>query len=553
MPNDVITLSAAVSELKTLLTGGRIEKIYQPETDEITLSVKNSRKSNTLVISANPSHPRIHITAQKKENSYTAPAFCMLLRKHISGGFIENVEIFNSDRIVKITVINKNELKDSNRFFLMAELMGRYSNVILTSENFKIIDAIRRIHFDQSTTRYILPNLEYTLQPKSRISLDETEKLSEFFAKSEINSDSLIKNINGISKETAKEIASSTCPKEKFYELLNINNSDTYYPCLRYENGILKDYYVYPYETLRGEFIIYPTLNEALDAFYGLYDGSERKKASTKTVTTVLKRLKAKTERRIADNEAKLAESDKAMYYQKCGELILSNIYAIKPRDVILKCIDYYEDKPVEISLDPKLTPSDNAQQYFKKYAKLKRAAEIAKNQLDALKEQREYLESVEVSINNCSLKSEYDEILEELNSLSGLRNPLKRRTLKEKPTGPTRFTVEGYSVYFGKNNLQNNEVTFSVGDGGDTWLHVKAHHGAHVIIKGKPTQEVIEKCARVAAYYSSAKNSEKVEVDYTLRKHVKKIPSAMPGMVTYTNYRSLLVSPTDYTTICDK
>ena len=553
MPNDVITLSAAVRELQSTLAGGRIEKIYQPETDEITLSVKVARKASTLVISANPSHPRIHITTQKKENSYTAPAFCMLLRKYLSGGFIESVEIFNSDRIVKISVINKNELKDSNRFFLMAELMGRYSNVILTTESFKIIDAIRRIHFDQSTTRYILPNLEYTLQPKSRISLDETEKADDFFRTAEINADSIIKNINGVSKETAKEIASSDSPGDKFKELLNINDSDSYQPCLRYENGVLKDYYVYPYSSINGTYKPYPDLNSALDAFFGLYDGNERKKASTKTVTTVLKRLQSKTDRRIADNLAKLEESDKAAYYQKCGELILSNIYAIKPRDLSLVCYDYYENATTEIPLDPSLSPSANAQQYFRKYAKLKRAAEIATTQLEALKEQKEYLESVAVSINNCSLKSEYDEILEELNSLSGLRNPLKKRNLKEKPTGPTRFVVDGFNVYLGKNNLQNNEVTFSVGDGGDTWLHVKAHHGAHVVIKGRPTAEVIEKCARVAAFYSSAKTSEKVEVDYTLRKNVRKIPSAMPGMVTYVNYRSILVSPTDYTEICDK
>lgn len=552
MPNDVITLNAVASELDETLRGGRIEKIYQPETDEITLNVKNARILRTLVISANPSQPRIHISTQKKENSYTAPAFCMLLRKYLTGSFIEKIEIYNFDRIVKISVVSKNELKDVKRYFLFAELMGRYSNIILTDSEKTILDAIRRIHFDQSTSRYILPGLKYVNQEKCCLSLGEKEKVRQVLHAG-MSGAEIIAAISGAGKETANEIACSPDPFDKLYRLLNIYKTDTYKPCLRYQNGTLKDYYIYPYSTVSGEFVEYNGINEALDAFYRLYDGNERKKASTKTVNTVLKRLQSKTERRIGDNLAKKKDAENAAFYKNCGDLILSYMYMIKPRDVSLSCYDYFDDKNIVIPLNPQFSPADNAQIYYKKYAKMKRAALIADEQLQSLYEQKEYLNSIAVSIDNCSLKSEYDEILAELNSLSGLRNVKKNLFVKEKPSRPVHFTVEGFDVYLGKNNIQNNDVTFNIASGNDVWLHVKAHHGSHVIIKGKPDKAVIEKCAAVAAKYSSASSSDKVEVDYTLRKYVKKIPSAMLGMVTYTNYRSVLVAPKDYTEIQDK
>lgn len=546
MPNDVITLLAVAKELDSLLRQGRIEKVYQPENDEITLQIKVYKKAYTLVISANPSHPRIHISTQKKENAYSAPAFCMLLRKYLVGSYINNVDIFNNDRIIRIETISQNELKDVTKTYIIAELMGRYSNIILVDDSMKIIDAIKRIHFDQSTTRYILPKLPYTFQPQTRITFDQIDEIKKFLSSPIESKDDLIKNIGGISKETASEIFSSGDRFAKFADLLNINSSPNFSPCLRYENGSLKDYYITEYMSVPGDYVRYPSMNEALDDFYKFYDGNERKKASTKTLTSVLKRLQQKTERRIADNEKKLSDAEQMEKFRVYGELIISNIYAVKHGDDSLQCENYYDGTQVTIPLDPLLSPSENAQEYYKKYAKLKRAQEIASEQLRAMLEQKEYLKTIEVSIENCSLKSEYDEIMNELNGLSGIKNSKKKSYVKEKPSAPQKIIVNGFEVYFGKNNLQNNEVTFTIGKGGDTWLHVKNQAGSHVIIKGTPTDEIICKCAQLAAFYSSAKSAEKVEVDYTLRKYVKKIPNALPGMVTYTNYRSILVSPAD-------
>ena len=545
MPNDVITLLAVARELDRTLYKGRIEKIYQPENDEITLLIKVFRQTFTLVISANPAHPRIHITTQKKENTYSAPAFCMLLRKYLTGSYINKIEIFNNDRIIRMETISQTELKDTTKTYLIVELMGRYSNIILTDENLCIIDAIRRIHFDQSTTRYILPKLQYVFQPQTRITFDQTDKIKEFFENKSLSTDNIIKNIGGISKETASEIASSDSPYDKLLDFLKSTDSVSYSPCLRYEKDVLKDYYIMPYSSVNGTYVPYNTLNDALDAFYKLYDGNERKKASTKTITTVLKRLQQKTERRISDNLAKLSETDKQKLYQTYGELILTYAYKIKRGDSSLLCLNYYTNVDISIPLDPLLSPTENAQEYFKKYSKIKRAQDIANEQLSHLYEQRDYLKSIEVSIENCSLKSEYDEILNELNVLSGLKGKDKKKGYtKEHASSPTKVEINGFSVYIGKNNVQNNEVTFSIANGGDTWLHVKNQPGSHVIIKGFPDEDTIYRCACIAAYYSSARDAKKIEVDYTLRKNVKKIPSSMPGMVTYTHYKTILVPP---------
>ena len=223
MPNDVITLNALSKELDKILTGGRIEKVGQPEVDEIHLFIKNNRAQYNLIASANATKPRLHISKMRKENQLVAPAFCMLLRKYLVGAYIEKIQIYNSDRIIKIDLKSKNELKDINSYSLMIELMGRYSNIILLDKNNKILDAIRRINFDESTTRYILPNITYTPQPQNRISLYDNTALLDFFRTNKnLDIDTLIKNVSGISKESALEIISSNNPYEKLLELLDI-------------------------------------------------------------------------------------------------------------------------------------------------------------------------------------------------------------------------------------------------------------------------------------------------------------------------------------------
>lgn len=544
MPNDVILLNALANELNDLLSDGRIEKIYQPEIDEVTFAVKARGKIHTLVISASPSAPRTHITAGKKENSLNPPAFCMLLRKYLSGANLKNVGIFNYDRIIKFTFETRSELKDRAVYYLLAELMGRYSNIILTDENYKIIDAIRRIHFDQSTTRYILPNLQYVLQPKNKASLDDEKALQAVFNSGVSEYSLLPKLISGIGKETAKEIFFAENPYLKLQSLVNIYRSDLYAPVLKTENGKPIDYYVYRYTTAEGEFVPKTTLNECLDEYYTLLDGNERKKASSKTVNAVLKRMKEKIDRRISDYTEKIAEKEKAEKWKQFGETILGNIWKIKTGDKFAEGTDYESGENIRIPLDENLSPSANAQIYFKKYSKAKKAAEIAEKQLEELYKQKEYLKSVELSVRDSETKQEYSEIIDELNRLNGKTG--KQTNKKEKTSRPVRVKTEFGEIIYGRNNLQNNEVTFKIADRNDLWLHVKARHGSHVVIKGEITDETLLKAARMAAFYSECRYDEKVDVDYTSVKYVKKIPSSLPGLVTYTNYKTITVSPAD-------
>lgn len=542
MPNDVILLKALADELNSSLKGGRIEKIYQPETDEITVLVKNNGKMHNLVISASPSSPRAHLSTQKKENSLSAPAFCMLLRKHLTGGNISDVSIFNYDRIIKFTIDARNELKDVKKYFLIAELMGRYSNIILTDDNFVIIDAIRRIHFDQSTTRYILPNLNYVLQPKNRVSLDDDAALDEVFSSPISSYDELPKLISGIGKETAKEIFSADNPREKIRELTNIYFEKSFRPVVtKNSDGKITDYYVYPYSTVNSDFEKSESLNDALNKFYLLRDGEERKKASSKTVTTVLKRLQAKNERRIEDNLSKIKDKDNAEKNRMAGTLLMNYLWMIKPGDKSVT-VDGFDGEKVTIPLVADEKPAVTAKNLLKKYNKQKRAVEIAEIQLEELYKQRDYLKSIEVSITNSFTKTEYEEILKELNSINGYKQ--NKTEKRQKPSAPTRLKFDCCEIIFGRNNLQNNDVTFKIADRGDLWLHVKNHHGSHVIIKGEYADETLLKAAEIAAYYSDANQDGKVEVDYTLVKFVKKIPSALPGQVTYTNYKTVIVTP---------
>lgn len=544
MPNDTITLSALNKELSLLLSGGRVEKIYQPESDEIAIWVKNNGIQQ-LVISANSARPRAHISSQKKENALTAPTFCMLLRKYLVGATINNMEIFNSDRIIKITFDGRSELKDKVQYFIFAELMGRYSNIILTKADMTIIDALKRVHFDQNTSRPILPNLPYPIQPKDKISLSDDSLLKNFFDNNKaVDRDTLLKNISGIAKETANEIAASNNPYQMLLTLCDIHGKDIYRPCLLYKNGKIIDFFVMPYTSLSGDYVFFDSLNQAVDKYYCHFDGQERKNNNAKKVKTLLKRLQQKTVRRIADYTQKLEETAKMDKYKQMGDLILSNIYLIVSRAKELECYDYYNDKQISIPLDSALTPSQNAQVYYKKYNKLKRAEEVANSQLETLHSQHNYLKSIEVAIENSDQKQEFEEIFEELQALGGLKKQKSVKKSKIKPSLPRHIKYKDCDIFWGKNNMQNNEVTFKIADNKDMWFHTKNSHGAHVIVKGIMEQDVILKGAQIAAYYSEVRSAERVEVDYCLKKYVKKIPSAMMGMVTYSNQKTLLVQP---------
>ncbi len=545
MPSDVITLSALCKELDSGLSGGKIEKIYQPENDELTFTIKKGG-IRTLLISANANLPRIHITEQKKENPFSASSFCMLMRKYAGGGIIQNISLLAWDRIIKIELISRNEMGDKTPYFILAELMGRYSNIILTDSNFTIIDAIKRINIDQNAERPILPKLKYTVPRQNRITLGDTAALTELFStQQDVDEKFLLENISGISKDTAKELIARGEKLSGLQNFLEINSSADYKPCLRFDqNGKAADFHITPYKSQSGDYTFFSSLNDAIERYYLDRATEQQKKFNTKELVKLLTRLQTKTERRIAEHQKKLEECDRSDTLRIYGELILSNLHKLKKGDKTLVCLNFYDNAEVTIPLNELLPPNKNAQAYFKRYTKLKRAKEISLQQLDMLYVQRQYLQTFASAIKTSDTKQEYQEILEELRAVDGrkVQNPKKQK--KSAPSAPLHIIFEGADIYVGKNNIQNNAVTFSIASSNDLWLHAKDYHGAHTIIKGNVTDRILQRAAEICAYFSETKDSPKAEIDYTLRKNVKRHKSGVPGLVTYTDFKTVVVQP---------
>ena len=525
---DALTLNALCFELDNSLRGGKIEKIYQPEVDEVTFSIK-SGGTHTLIISCNPLHSRAHLTTAKKENSATPPAFCMLLRKYLAGAIIKNVSLLNGDRVIMFTVSSRNEMKDTAEYYLIAELMGRYSNIILCKDNFIIIDALKRVPIENNPARFILPSAVYKPVTQLKIPFcdaDSSVALSE---------------IGGLSKESLAEIEKNG----GFFRLeilRNIYGTEQFKPCIRVAGGKAVDFYANPYGM--GEYSYFPTLSGAMDAYFSVLDKADMQKEHAKRATAVLKRLIAKNLRRIDEANERIALAKTAESFKSTGDLILANIYKIKPRDTALVCTDFYTDETREIPIDPYLSPAQNAQIYYKKYGKLKRGGENAEKQLENFLLREEYLKTVSASLDLCETKQEFEEILRELNAFSGAKPRTDGGKKRAKIKAPQYYhkNINGFDIYWGKNNAQNDAVTFTVARPSDTWLHVKSSHGSHVVIKGIPDDTTLLEAAKIAATFSQAKNSDKVEVDYCLKKYVKKTPDGLSGMVNYTNYKTIVV-----------
>ncbi len=550
MPNDAITINAICTELKSILINSQIVKIHQPEKDELLISAKNRKDFHNLVISVNPNSPRIHLTSTKKENPLQAPSFCMVLRKYLSNAYIIDIDLINFDRIVKITLKARNEIGDIQTLFVIVELMGRYSNIILTKEDFHIIDCLIKIPLAQNPMRPIFPNISYRYPPQSKIALDNIPELDCLFNTNEINEKLLSSNISGLSKDTIKEIIyrNNKDPQEVISLFVNINNTKQFNPCIRLNNnGGVIDFYFTKYLSQEGKYLFFDTINQSADFYYTQRDIQLRKKTHTAKLNKLLKNIRKKITKRIDIHTQKIIQSKDAEKYKQFGELVLTNIYKLKKGDTILNCQNFYTNENVNIPLDALKSPSQNAQSYFKKYTKLLRAKKISQEQLSKLNEQQEYLSTIENAIECSSTKQEYEEIYSELVELSGNKKQPKPNKKKKqiKKSLPHHIIIDSFDVYVGKNNIQNEYVTFELGSSSDLWLHAKNYHGAHSIIKGNDIpNEVIAKVAQITAYYSKGRHSGKVEVDYTPRKNVKRNRNGLKGMVIYTNYKTILVEP---------
>ncbi|KDR94020.1 Predicted component of the ribosome quality control (RQC) complex, YloA/Tae2 family, contains fibronectin-binding (FbpA) and DUF814 domains [Peptoclostridium litorale DSM 5388] len=586
MALDGVFIYSLADELSNALAGTKIDKIYQPEKDEILIHIRKQKASIKLLLSASSSNPRAYITSEPpKENPGVPPTFCMLLRKNLTGGRIVEVTQPDFERILNITIEVYDELKNKKNMNLIIEIMGKHSNIILVDalEN-KIVDSIKRVPLSISSYRQVLPGNEYiSPPPQDKLNPMEDISLPKFSEIIRSSSSPIFKAVyqsfKGISPLISREIlyrasvdeVLPACALEDF-ELENIYNSFTrvfgqlknniFSPCISIDRATdsliafscirLTMYSSYSY-------IESPSPSFILEKYYTQRDIKERIKQKTinlrKNISNKLDRLYNKLQKQSEE----LLEAQSAPEFKLCGELITSYIYMIQKGMEEISLQNFYDEKGEEVTvkLNKNLTPSENAQKYFKKYNKLKNASLMLSEQMDMTKAEADYLENVLYSIENCESISEIEEIRSELIA-EGIVKDREKKKKASKPSKPsaskeseplTFFSSDGYEILVGKNNKQNDRLTLKIASPSDIWLHTKNIPGSHVIIKtngGDASEQAVIEAATLAAYFSKAKMSSKVPVDYTERKNVKKPSGSKPGMVIYETNKTIYVTPSE-------
>lgn len=566
MAFDGITVAAVVDELKEKLLNTRINKIAQPESDELLLTIKGNSTQYRLLVSADASLPLIYLTEDNKTSPMNAPAFCMLLRKHIQNGRIVDVYQPGLERVIVFVVEHLNEMGDLCRKKLIVELMGKHSNIIFCNEDDIILDSIKHISGMVSSVREVLPQRAYFIpKTEEKIELKEASKdmiTGRVFEKALPLYKALYGQITGVSPILAQEMCyragldadraanSFEAPdREKMYEVimqiaLIIENGD-YSPVVYYENKIPKEYSALPltlYEKSAGVSAReYDSVSELLCSYYAEKNKVTRMRQKTVDLRKIISNAIERNAKKLDLQLKQLKDSDKKDKYRIYGELLNTYGYGIEEGAKEAELINYYDNTTVKVPLDPTLSAKDNAKKYFDKYSKLKRTAEALQTLTKETEEELKHLETVAVCIDLAEREEDLIQIKEELIE-SGY---VKRKGVgkKEKITSKPYHYVsrDGIDIYVGKNNFQNEELTFKIATGNDWWFHAKGMPGSHVIMK-TDLKEIpdssFEDAARLAAYYSKGREQDKVEVDYIQKKNVKKPNGGKPGFVVYyTNY----------------
>ena len=567
MPLDAICLQGVVGELAPQLTGSRIEKIQQPARDQIILLLRGSRR---LFLNAGANQPRIHLTEQLRDNPSQPPMFCMLLRKHLSGGIIESVRQEPLERVVTLTVLSSDEMGERSRFTLVWEGMPRRANLILCDRDGRIIDCLRRVDLEAEQDRQVLPGLFYRLptrqDKRSPLSVTEEEfaALLERAAPDAPLDGWLLDTFTAISPLVARELTVRACgstdaPASQGNALWDVFSrwqqsvsENTFTPTLIKRNGSLADFTYGPvtqYGTY-AETEVYDSFSHLLDDFYEKREQAERVKQKgrdlLKTATTARDRVR----RKLAAQEKELAACQDRDHLRICGELITANLYRMERGQSRLTAQNYYDENcaDVDIPLDVRLSPQENAARYFKQYAKAKTAEKYLTAQLQRGGEELQYLESVLQELAQAESEQDFNDIRTELTDGGYLRGRGKKQPGFQRASKPREFrSSAGLRILVGRNNRQNDRLTTKDADKRDIWLHTQKIHGSHVILctgGAEPDEQSLMEAASLAAYFSQAQGSTKVPVDYTPVKFVKKPAGAKPGMVVYTTYQTMLADP---------
>ena len=570
MAFDGITIANIVTELNQTITGGKINKIAQPENDELIITIKNQRKQYRLFLSASASLPLIYLTETNKPSPLTAPNFCMLLRKHIGSGKIIAIEQPGMERIIRFTIEHLNELGDLCTKYLIVEIMGKHSNIIFCNEEDQIIDSIKHVSAHMSSVREVLPGRPYFI-PETQSKLNPFSLTEEIFQEKifprPVNvAKAIYTSITGISPLMAEEVCyragiDGGIPTDGLEDVERVHLAHTFLrmvddirdghfePNIIYKGKEPVEFACFPlsqYQDYRA--VSYPSIFPVLETYYAEKNIVTKMRQKTVDLRKIVQNALERNVKKYQLQQKQLKDTEKKEKYRVWGELLNTYGYEVEPGAKSMEALNYYTNEMIQIPLDETMTPQENAKKYFDKYSKLKRTKEALDTLLQETGDEIKHLESIAASLDIASSEEDLVQIKEEM---------MEYGYVKRKNTGGKKVKVtsrpyhyissDGYDIYVGKNNFQNDELSFKFASGNDWWFHAKGQPGSHVVVKSKNEElpdRTFEEAGKLAAYYSKGRQAPKVEIDYTQKKNLRKPTGGKPGFVVYyTNY-SLLIEP---------
>ncbi|MGM0522685.1 MAG: Rqc2 family fibronectin-binding protein [Bacillota bacterium] len=553
MTYDGLVTRRVSKELQTLLSTGRVLKIYQPTKTELILNIRANGQTHRLLLSMHPVYARVHLTDEKFTNPKEPPMFCMLLRKHLEGSFIHGITQYENERIIELSIQGKNEIGDDVRKRLIIEIMGKHSNIILVdADKGHILDAMKHLSPYQNRFRTIQPGQPYIYPPtQEKVNpFDLTKEDLQLKVTSSSSERPFMTHFMGVSPQIEHEIKTFgddlATQIEGFQQLLTNINDGQVDPVIDQSQPA---FYLFPLESFTTDLKHFDSVNSLLDYFYR--DKAERDlvKQRAGDLIRVLQNERSKTVRKIKKQQQTLKKAENASRYQKMGELLTAHMHLVKQGDVSVDVLDYYdEDTPtLTIELNPNKSPSENAQSYFKTYQKLKTSKKMLDIEIKKAHEMIAYLDQLIEQIEKARLE-DLAEIREELEEEGLIKKKVVKNQKKNKPKKPTpeRYqSSDGTLIFVGKNNKQNDYLTMKLASKQNIWLHTKDIPGSHVVIRSEdPSETTLKEAALLAAYFSKAQQSSSVPVDYTEIKHVHKPSGAKPGYVIYDSQKTIAVTP---------
>ena len=576
MPLDALCLSGLVRELRSALTGAKIDKIYQPGRDEVIFAVRTAGGNQRLLLSASPNHPRPQLTQLPRENPDKPPMFCMLLRKHLSGGRILEVTQPHLERVVELRIEALDELGDRAERRLILEAMGRRANLVLVDQEGRIVDCMRRVDADMSAKRQLLPGMFYRLpvaQEKQDPTALDRPQLEDLLAAApeEAQADKwLLDTFNGLSPLVCRELAQQAGGAadvrlhqlgpdgrarllDRLEALLARVRAGDYQPVMLTIDGKPKDFTFFPITQYgaAAEQTDFATFSQLLDRFYEQRERLEQTRQKGQDLIRAVTNARDRTARKIGNQEKEVAATKDRDRQRQLGDILTSSLHLVTKGMPSLRTVDYYdpEGREIDIPLDPLLTPQQNAARYYREYNKAKTAETMLSIQLEKNRRELDYLNSVLENISLAEGEKDLQDIRQELSDTGYLRRPQKgKERARRIVSKPMEFrSSAGLRISVGKNNTQNDQLTCKLAFKSDIWFHTQKIHGSHVILwteGNPPDRQSLCEAAALAAWFSQGRESGKVPVDYTPVKYVKKPAGARPGMVVYTTYQTMWAVP---------